>query len=114
MAVEDKYADEKLSDEELEQVAGGYYQTWGDYLNFQKLGGGFYKGVCGYTDKFNMAAVMNAFESVGEYLGLEISATCFYDSKEGENPNRYYLDGKQISRDELWDIINKAYAAKKK
>ena len=103
--------DEALNDEELEEVVGGYYDTWNDRVNFIKLGGGFYKG--DYKDgTFSATEVEKAFKKMGEYLGINISARLGFD-RPGASPNRYYLDGKEISRDELWSIINEGFAANK-
>jgi hypothetical protein len=110
---EEKILEEELLDEtELENVAGGYYQTWNDRVNFIKLGGGFYKGDC-KDGTFSATGVEKAFKKVGEYLGLNISAKCLYDDQKGKNPNKYYLDGKEISRDEMWSIIKEGYNANK-
>ena len=107
MAEEKILKDEALNDEELEEVVGGYYDTWHDYENFQKLGGGFLEG------KYSIGGVKKAFKKVGDHLGIKISANLYYDGTPGKSPNRYYLDGKQISRDELWSIINEGFAANK-
>ena len=112
MAEEKILKDEALNDEELEEVVGGYYDTWNDRVNFIKLGGGFYKG--DYKDgTFSATEVENAFKKIGQYLGINISASLGYD-RPGASPNNYYLDGKEISRDEMWSIIKEAYAANKK
>ena len=108
MADEKILKDELMDAEELEGVVGGYYDTWHDYQNFQKLGGGFYSG------KYRKDAVMKAFTNVGKYLGINISTKLVYDDKPGKIENKYYLDGKEISRNELWSIIREGYAANKK
>ncbi len=108
MADEKILKDELMDAEELEGVVGGYYDTWHDYQNFQKLGGGFYIG------KYSKKAVMQAFTNVGKYLGINISAKLVYDDKPGQIQNKYFLDGKEISRDEMWSIIREGYAANKK
>ena len=108
MADEKILKDEVMDAEELEGVVGGYYDTWHDHQNFQKLGGGFYSG------QYSKDAVMKAFTNVGKYLGINISTKLVYDRKPGKIENKYYLDGKEISRDEMWSIINEGYAANKK
>ena len=106
---------EQLSDDELEQVAGGYYNTWKDYEAINKLEkngyGTFYTDALGYCTR----GVQDAFIKIGKKLGMNISAKLdlFYDQKPGQNLNRYFLDGKEIPRDELWNIINEGFAAKK-
>ena len=112
MAEEKILKDEALNDEELEEVVGGYYDTWNDRVNFIKLGGGFYKGD-NPNGSYSKTEVQNAFKKVGDHLGIKISADLHYDDTPGKSPNRYYLDGKQISRDELWSIINEGFAANK-
>ena len=103
---------EIMDDAELDVVVGGTYDTWNDRVNFINLGGDFYKG--DFKDgSFAATEVENAFKRIGKYLGLNISASLGYDGP-GESPNTYYLDGKEISRDELWNIIYKAYDAHKK
>ena len=104
--------DELMDDAYLDGVVGGAYETWNDRVNFIKLGGDFYKG--DFKDgSFAATEVENAFKRVGKYLGLNISASLGYDRPD-ESPNSYYLNGKEISRDELWSIIHEVYAAHKK
>ncbi len=104
---------EQLSDDELEKVVGGAYETWNDRVNFINLAGNtFYKG--DFKDgSFAATEVECAFKRAGMYLGLKISASLGYGGPD-ESPNVYYLDGKEIPRDELWKIIREAYAAHKK
>ena len=112
MAEEKILKDEVMDESELEEVAGGLYETWKDRVNFINLGGGFYKG--DYKDgTFSATEVEKAFKKMGEYLGINISASLGFD-RPGASPNSYYLDGKKISRDELWSIINEAYSVNKK
>ena len=103
--------DEVLNDEELEQVAGGYYNTWNDFQAIkalEKKGYGIF-----YTEyiKYCTKGVQDAFVNIGKKLGINLSAKLdlFYDQKPGKNLNRYFLDGKQISREEFWDIINAGF-----
>ncbi len=110
---DEKIINEEVMDEsELDEVAGGSSETWRDRVNFVNLGGGFYKG--DYKDgTFSATEVEKAFKKMGEYLGINISASLGFD-RPGASPNFYYLDGKRISRDEMWSIIHEAYAANKK
>ena len=111
--VEEKILEsEIMDDEELENVAGGLYETWHDRVNFINLGGGFYKGDQ-KNGTYSATEVEKAFKKMGEYLGINISASLGFD-RPGAPPNAYYLDGKKISRDEMWSIINEAYKANKK
>ena len=104
---------EIMSDDELEGVAGGLYETWQDRVNFINLGGKrFYKG--DFKDgSYAATDVEDAFKRMSIYLGIKISARLGYD-RPGDPPNAYYLDGKEISRDEMWSIINEACNAIKK
>ena len=81
----------KKINEELEQVAGGYYNTWKDYEAIKKLEkngyGTFYNDGLRYCTK----GVQDAFIKIGKELGMNISS----------------------KRDELWNIINEGFAAKK-
>ena len=89
---------EIMSDDELEGVAGGLYETWQDRVNFINLGGKrFYKG--DFKD--------------GSYAATDVE-DAFKRMSIGDPPNAYYLDGKEISRDEMWSIINEACNAIKK
>ena len=66
-----------------------------------------------YTEyiKYCTKGVQDAFVNIGKKLGINLSAKLdlFYDQKPGKNLNRYFLDGKQISREEFWDIINAGF-----
>ena len=98
---------EALNDEELEEVVGGYYDTWHDYEAIRKLEGGkFYEGG-------SFLEVRDAFKKIGKELGIDISADLYYDQTPGKSLNKYYVEGKQVSRDELWSIINEGFAANK-
>ena len=108
MADEKILKDETLNDEELEEVVGGYYDTWNDYQNIKKLEGGKFS-----PDVYTFREVEDSFKKIGKELGINISAVLFYDKTPGKSPNRYYLDGKKIPRDELWSIINESFAANK-
>lgn len=100
--------DEALNDAELEEVVGGYYDTWHDYENIKNLEGGkFYEG--GYS----FWKVRDAFKEVGKELGINIKTVLYYDGTPGKSPNKYYVEGKQISRDELWSIINESFVTSK-
>ena len=107
MAEEKILKDEALNDEELEEVVGGYYDTWHDYENIKDLEGGkFFKG------RYSFLKVEEAFKKIGKELGIDIETNLYYDKTPGQSPNKYYVEGKQISRDELWAIINEGFGVK--
>ena len=94
MAVEDKYADEKLSDEELDQVAGG--ADWQEIAADSR----FLNDLAGLCDRFGSTRAFFDTNKVAEEaksgwgkVGIE-----FY-FRPGVG-NKYYLDGKRISRNE--------------
>ena len=120
MSEEKILKDENLKDEELEEVVGGYLDSWHDYQNIKKLeakGYGNFYGQNPYEtkgkDKFHYLNLEAAFREIGKTLGLNISAVLFYDGTPGKSPNGYFLEGKEIPRNELWSIINEGFAAKK-
>ena len=111
MAEEKILKDEALKDEELESVVGGRLDGWNDYKNIKKLEAAG-KGTFYQDSHYTNSKVQDAFQKIGETLGLNISAKLQYDGALSYNPNKYYLEGKEISRDELWDIINAGFGVK--
>ena len=111
MADEKILKDESLNNEELENVVGGRLDGWNDYKNIKKLEaagkGNFYK-----NSHYTNVKVEDAFKKIGKTLGLNLSAKIVYDGALDYNPNKYYLDGKELSRDELWEIINEGFGVK--
>ena len=97
----------KLSNEELEQVSGGcVYETANDskFLNVLLRDTGYYR-----CDRYGRATVvwgssgispLADVENAWKGLGIKIE---FHDRAN----NKYYLDGKQITRDEAWDHAEK-------
>ena len=98
MANEDKFADEKLTDEELDGVAGGgTRQTAGDEDFLAAMG--YMKGSSS-TDylfgwKENSAAVDSAWSKAG--------VTCV--TKFGCPDNLYFINGKQVKRKEAFSHV---------
>jgi len=102
MADMDKYADEILSDEELDQVAGGTYeQSLRDACNFEKIYPGklFRVQLCLIVHA-KSSEVSNAFKEFG------IDAR-IHENMQSDEENRYYLNGNEISRREAWDHVCK-------
>ena len=100
MAEKDKYADELLSDEELDQVAGGKLQPAADdslYLNDILYGR---PGQCDQYgkarllfDKDARADIGNAWASVGVSIYIHVN-----------KDNKYYYGGQEISRRRAYEI----------
>ena len=103
MADMDKYADEILSDEELDQVAGGTYeQSIRDACNFEKIyPGKFFRAQLGVVVHAKTSAISNAFKEFG------IDARIHENLGHSEEENRYYLNGNEISQREAWDHVTK-------
>lgn len=98
----------KLNNEELEQVSGGYlYETSNDskFLNVLLRGTGYHrcdrygktKIVWGGSGPEPRQDIRNSWERLG------ITAI-FHGAFEH---NEYYLNGKRITRDEAWDYAEK-------
>ena len=95
MAKEDKYADEMLTDDELEQVSGGgTMQTCGDNDFLQSFGYSHYEGDYGWDVSWGKAS-----DSVDKGWS-EAGITCV--TKFGCPDNLYFINGKQISRKEAF------------
>jgi hypothetical protein len=100
MADKDKYADEIMSDEELDKVAGGTPGELADdsrFLNVLLQGTNKYHQCdryCGgriFFDSSAFSDIVNSWKS----LGIEIKYSAFVS-------NDYMLYGKKISREEAW------------
>ena len=92
---EDKFADEILSDDELDAVAGGNYQeTNQDLDNFEAMG---MKISVEYTASFHytLRSLIRAFQKYGVQ----------YDYDFGSRANRYFVDGKELNHEEVWSYI---------
>ena len=100
MADKDKYADEKLTDDELDKVAGGTLRESADdsrFLNVLLNGTNKYHQ-CDRYGEFNMFFGAGAREDLiksWNSLGIELKED-FYEY------NTYRLNGKEISRAEAW------------
>lgn len=109
MAVEDKYADEMLSDEELDFVVGGTRaETW-------ELISALYKGVykTDLNGLFDMSAGdYMAFKQVLESELRDLNITAKADvglngTGEGEKANEYYTPrGNKITQEQLVNFFN--------
>ncbi len=99
MADEKILENEKLDDEQLENVAGGnIYQMEADAANFKKLG-----VLSANVDKHDKNAITAAFaaygiatEQHGGYLGKD---------------NKYSINGQKIDRDTAWAFVQQRWNA---
>ena len=96
MAVEDKYADELLSDEELDDVAGGSCYTSADDSRFLNS----LNGSCdryGATKMFFSGGktYQEEVEKAWTTVGITAKFNC---GLAGEN--KYYLNGQEISQEQ--------------
>ena len=100
MADKDKYADEKLTDDELDKVAGGTLRELADDSRFLNV-------LLHGTDKYHQCDRYGGFKMLFDKpsrddlikswnsLGIEIKYSYF-------EYNTYMLYGKEISRAEAW------------
>ena len=100
MADKDKYADEIMSDEELDGVAGGYADESANdsrFLNVLLQGTNKYHQCDRYgkTAMFFGAGAREDLIKSWKSLGIELLED-FYEY------NTYRLNGKKISREEAW------------
>lgn len=100
--------DEILSDEQLDNVAGGTFaESYGDAKSFEKLGVKIFKNeLVGIPllDHEGFANLRKAFEKYG--VTIKDDGSIFGDLVGTSKANQYYLNGKEISRDEAWKHIN--------
>ena len=90
MADKDKIADEILSDEELEKVAGGNYDECVTDMNYRRQ--------CGvdvdYDPDYDLLSLR--VKEAWAKVGIKCSAWAM-DYNVSVYKNKYYLDGKEIS-----------------
>jgi hypothetical protein len=99
MTKEDKYADEKLTDDELDNVAGG---TPGETANDSRFLNVLLQGTDTYhqCDRYGELKILwsTAREDVRKSwksLGIDFKHEYLFG-------NEYHLNGKKISREEAW------------
>ena len=89
---------EQLSDEELENVAGGTIKEMEeDAERFRSL------NIPIYVEKGGSG--MMEYESLTVSLAVEFEKQGVNYRYSSSNPNQYFIDGKQVSRDEAWKHI---------
>ena len=107
MADEKILKDEVMDDEQLDGVAGGTLkETLDDREMLKKIGVYDFNSKDGFTK-----SVQNAFAKFGNDYGIKISVEVGLNA---ETANKYSVNGKAISRDELYSLMNEVAAANKK
>ena len=86
---------EILNDSELEQIAGGNgWETRQDAAALRSMGRLSSRNA-------NKSQVNDAFWNLGLGIGTELH--------NGDKSNRYYINHRKVSREELWHYINQHY-----
>ena len=100
--------DEILSDEQLDNVAGGTFaESYGDAKSFEKLGVKIFKNeLVGIPllDHVGFVNLRNAFEKYG--VTIKDDGSIGGDIMGTSKANEYFIGGKQVSREEAWKHIN--------
>ena len=100
--------DEILSDEELDNVAGGTFaESYSDAQSFEKLGVKIFKNdIAGVPllDHEGFVNLRNAFNKYG--VTIKDDGSIFGDMVGTSKANEYYINGKKVNRDEAWKHIN--------
>lgn len=99
--------DEILSDEELEQVAGGTFaESYSDAQSFEKLGVKIFKNDLVGVPLLDPEGFVNlraAFDKYG--VTIKDDGSIWGDLTGKSKANQYYINGKEVSRDEAWQHI---------
>ena len=107
MADEKILKDEVMDESELEGVAGGTVnEVLDDREMLKKIGVYDFNSKDGFTK-----SVQNSFAKFGNDYGMKISVDVGLNA---ETANKYSVNGKDISRDELYSLMNEVAAANKK
>lgn len=94
MAKEDKFADEKLTDEELDNVAGGTrVETYADGEELVK------RGLLSAEDAMSSSKVRETIHNLG-YKYKDHGGLAIFGAKNNEYFNK---DGESVSREEFWE-----------
>ena len=98
--------DEIMDDVELDGVAGGTHAEIIDDRNrLMKLG--FYEKKP--NQKFSVG-IANALDKLGKATGYDFKFTS--ESNSGNVANTYFFNGKEVSRDKFWSLVDE-FAPKK-
>ena len=89
---------DKLSMDELDNVAGGtYLESAGDAKNFKKIGVQVYENDILGVPVVQFDKLRDAFNKFGVTIK---------DNGGIVNANQYFIGGKEVSRDDAWKYIN--------
>ena len=101
MAKEDKFADEILSDEELDQVVGGTYNETSEDSEFLNI-----YGLCGkYTRNDILFDEGTSQEEDVKAGWAKVGVDFHYDGNPldcGKHNNEYYISGNKVTREEAY------------
>ncbi|MBR4641907.1 MAG: hypothetical protein IKO74_04185 [Selenomonadaceae bacterium] len=108
MTTEKILKDEILSDEELDNVAGGTFaESYNDARAFEQLGVKIFEndlaGI-GILNHEGFVNLRNAFSKYG--VTIKDDGSIFGDLMKTSKANEYFIDGKQVSREDAWKHIN--------
>ena len=100
--------DEILKDEQLDQVAGGTFaESYSDANAFEKLGVKIFEtklaGVP-ILDHEGFVNLRNAFDKYG--VKIIDDGSIWGDLTGKSKANQYFIDGKEVSREDAWKHIN--------
>ena len=99
---------EILKDEELDQVAGGTFEeSYSDAQAFEKLGVKIFKNDLVGVPLLDPEGFVNlraAFEKYG--VTIKDDGSIWGDLTGKSKANQYYIDGKEVSREDAWKHIN--------
>lgn len=107
MAVEKISENEKLTEDELEEVADGNdFDSIRDAIKLRDTGK--YKWECG----FDFGELTDIIQNLGKDIGVNLNIR--YERYErGDGPrNRYFIGKREFTRDEFWAFIDNLYAGK--
>ena len=99
---DDKFADEVMSDEELDNVAGGTFdELKQDAYDLQRVFGLGGPIRFTYPTGIGNMVLVNRDAVVAGFAKLGVRMTWDYDK-----PNEYFIGGKKVTREEAWAHIN--------
>ena len=100
--------DEILSDDELDNVAGGTFaESYSDAQQFEKLGVKIFKNDLVGVPLLDPEGFVNlraAFDKYG--VTIKDDGSIWGDLTGKSKANQYYIDGKEVSREDAWKHIN--------
>ena len=104
--------DEILSEDELDNVAGGTFaESYGDAQAFEKLGVKIFKNdLAGVPllDHEGFVNLRNAFDKYG--VTIKDDGSIWGDLTGKSKANQYFIGGKEVSREDAWKHINAQFA----